>query len=62
MKERAKYKSEVMKNKANDTNSFMPLTVTVNLQYNGLFTNYVIFSPWNHDAIASTCFDVDIWK
>ena len=37
-------------------------TVTVNSQYDGFFTNDVIFSPWNHDAIAWTCFDDDIWK
>ena len=27
-------------------------TVIVNLQHNGFFRNDVIFSPWDHDAIA----------
>ena len=32
-------------------NGYRKLTLT-NLQYNGFFRNDVIFSPWNHDAIA----------
>ena len=34
--------------------------ITLSLEYNSFFRNDVIFVPWNHDTIASTCADEGI--